>query len=87
MKKVILVLATVLTLLSCEKEKLNDCGCDRVNNVTMGGYKVVYGGYMSDVYQTYKVQTVNDCSKFNQTKEFIEYEGSKIPQIGECYNK
>jgi hypothetical protein len=85
----ILILATVLTLLSCSKEvggkSKEDCGCDRVYGVKSKGYKVVYGGYISNVYAVYTIQTVNDCSKFNQTKEFIEYSGTKIPEVGTCF--
>lgn len=92
MKKII-ILATALSLLSCEKEiknttKKEDCGCNRVFKVDQGGYKIVNNGNGSgSVYHTYNIYTVNDCTKFNDTKIFTEYENSKIPIVGECYNK
>jgi hypothetical protein len=90
MKKVI-ILATALILLSCEKEKVSvkkeDCDCDRVFKVEMSTYKIVNNGNGSaSVYQCYNAYTVNDCSKFNDVKEFVEYEGRKVPEIGSCYS-
>ena len=89
MKKVIILAA--LFLASCEKEKVSvkkeDCDCDRVFKVEQGGYKIVNNGNGSgSVYQCYNVSVVNDCSKFNDVKEFVEYEGRKVPEIGSCYS-
>jgi len=90
--KIIIILATALILLSCEKEKISvkkeDCDCDRVFKVEMSTLRIVPNGNGSaNVYQCYNVSTVNDCSKFNDVKEFVEYEGRKVPEIGSCYSK
>jgi hypothetical protein len=88
----ILILATALTLLSCSKEvgskgKKEDCDCDRVFKVEMSTLRIVPNGNGSaNVYQCYNVSTVNDCSKFNDVKDFVEYEGRKVPEIGSCYS-
>ncbi len=90
MKKVIIVLG-LATLMSCEKEKValkkEDCDCDRVFKVEMSTLRIVPNGNGSaNVYQCYNVSTVNDCSKFNDVKDFVEYEGRKVPEIGSCYS-
>ena len=84
MKKLVLVLG-LATLISCEKEKValkkEDCDCDRVFKVEMSTTRIVPNGNGSaNVYQCYNVSIVNDCSKFNDVKEFVLYEGS-------CYSK
>ena len=89
MKKFILVLG-LATLFSCEKEevalKKEDCDCDRVFKVERTIYKTSNNGNGSvSVYQCYNIYTVNDCSKFNDVKEYIDYEGKKVPEIGSCF--
>ena len=90
MKKVIIVLG-LATLFSCEKEEVSkkeNCDCDRVFKVEMSTLRIVPNGNGSaNVYQCYNVSIVNDCSKFNDVKEFVEYEGRKVPEIGSCYSK
>jgi hypothetical protein len=91
MKKLVIVLG-LATLFSCEKEKValkkEDCDCDRVFKVEMSTLRIVPNGNGSaNVYQCYNVSIVNDCSKFNDVKEFVEYEGRKVPEIGSCYSK
>lgn len=90
MKKV-LVLATALTLFSCEKEQIrqtSNCGCDRVAKVEFGGYETgSTSNYSIPVYNVYNVTTVNDCSHLNQTFGVTQYNSNSLPKIGECYNK
>ena len=90
MKKLVIVLG-LATLFSCEKEKVvskkENCDCDRVFKVEMSTLRIVPNGNGSaNVYQCYNVSTVNDCSKFNDVKDFVEYEGRKVPEIGSCYS-
>jgi hypothetical protein len=86
----IIILATALSLLSCSKEigskGKEDCDCDRVYGVKYKYNKLIYAGDNSyTTVNLYTIQTVNDCSKFNQTKEFLEYSGTKIPEVGTCF--
>jgi hypothetical protein len=89
--KTIIILVTALSLLSCSKEigskgKKEDCKCDRVYKVDMTTYKIINNGNgTGSVYQMYNIHTVNDCSKFNDIKEFTEYEGKKVPEVGTCF--
>jgi len=88
MKKIIILAS--LFLASCEKEKValkkEDCDCDRVFKVEMSTLRIVPNGNGSaNVYQCYNVSTVNDCSKFNDVKEYIDYEGKKVPEISSCF--
>jgi hypothetical protein len=83
MKKVVLVLATTLTLLSCEKEitKNKNCDCDRV-------YKIENNGdHYSYKLNSFRVYTVNDCSKFNQMFIHQIYNSYENPIVGDCYTK
>ena len=92
MKKLVLVLATALTLLSCEKEvaqtSKNNCDCNRVAKVEFGGYKTgTPSNYNVPVYNVYNVTTVNDCSHLNETFGVTEYNSNSLPKIGECFKK
>lgn len=91
MKKV-LVLATVLTLLSCKKEVAqttkNNCDCDRVAKVEFGGYITgTPSNNIIPVYNVYNVTTVNDCSHLNQSFGVTEYNSNSLPEVGECFKK
>lgn len=92
MKKVVLVLATALTLFSCEKEikktPTTNCDCDRVAKIQFGGYETgTPSNYNVPVYNVYNVTTVNDCSHLNQSFGVTEYNSNSLPKIGECFKK
>ena len=90
MKKVVLVLATTLTLLSCEKEIIKpatDFNCDRVAKVeyTSGVKLVSLTGTFYQYGSIYNIYTVNDCTHLNQTFQVV---GEKnLPKVGECFKK
>ena len=96
MKKVVLVLATALTLLSCKKEvvyitseKKTDTVSDTTKKEDCGCDRVFKiennGDHYSFQLNSYLVYTVNDCSKFNQIFVHQIYNTDENPILGECY--
>ena len=78
MKKIFLISALFVTLLSCTKEEEKDCNCNRVVQVTT--INVVAGNGGVGVTKLYKYTTINDCTG-------IQRESSFSPQsvsVGEC---
>ena len=76
MKKLLVLSALVLGLVSCEKDEVptSDCGCDKIIFTSIN-YKIPNSGF-------YKVS--NDCNP--QVTRDIPYTNTPTPQKeGECY--
>lgn len=92
MKKVVLVLATTLTLLSCEKET-TDCGCYRIVSIDQNVSTVCksedqFGKY--DCLDTYSItyNVISECTKkpSKRYKTMGMSELKNMQKIGDCYN-
>jgi hypothetical protein len=90
MNKVIIILATALSLLSCEKEEVSkvplakNCDCYRI--VKIVEYSVIGTSENPQTTNHATIYTINDCTNWNEWYEWKSV-GRKYPQnIGDCYN-
>lgn len=84
MKRIILITAIAISILSCKKEVPQpssvttvDCYCNKVISVVTTGPSQ---GFFSSTYVTY-----NECSKEELTKTYTSTNLAMHPKVGDCW--